>query len=322
MGGPSGLVALGMMTAALAACGEAHAAPPRPRPVAATAAASGHACRRPAETGTSTLTLRAGGRVRVARLHVPRGYPTDRALPLVLNLHGSGSTATVQEAASQLDRTADAHGFLVVYPQGARKSGTGFSWNIPGTPAWQAGGADEADYLRQLVTLVSGRYCADARRIYATGFSGGAREVSELACAPERVFAAVAAVGGLRAPAPCAAGPVPVLAIHGTADPQNPYDGHGQAYWTYSVPDAARRWAQHDGCAAAPTVDTVPGATLTAYGRCQSSGAVELYTLPGKGHAWPADRPGAFGANEAIWRFFVDHPLPRHGGPARPPKST
>ena len=188
-----------------------------------------------------------------------------------------------------------------MYPQGARKSGTGFSWNIPGTPAWQAGGADEADYLRQLVTLVSGRYCADARRIYATGFSGGAREVSELACAPERVFAAVAAVGGLRAPAPCAAGPVPVLAIHGTADPQNPYDGHGQAYWTYSVPDAARRWAQHDGCAAAPTVDTVPGATLTAYGRCQSSGAVELYTLPGKGHAWPADRPGAFGANEAIW---------------------
>src|SRR5947208_3588327 len=186
MGGPSGLVALGMMTAALAACGEAHAAPPRPRPVAATAAASGHACRRPAETGTSTLTLRAGGRVRVARLDVPRGYPTDRALPLVLNLHGSGSTAAVQEAASQLDRTADAHGFLVVYPQGARKSGTGFSWNIPGTPAWQAGGADEADYLRQLVTLVSGRYCADARRIYATGFSGAAREGPRVAGRPAR----------------------------------------------------------------------------------------------------------------------------------------
>jgi polyhydroxybutyrate depolymerase len=280
-----------------------------PRPVAATAAPS-RSCQRPAAPGTSTLTV--GGRV--ARLHIPQGYRADRALPLVLNLHGTGATAAQQETASQLDRTADAHRFLVAYPQGSRRTSGGFAWNIPGTPAWQAAGPDEATYLRQLVALVSERYCVDARRIYGTGFSGGAREVSQLACEADPLFAAVAAVGGLRAPSPCAAGAVPVLGIHGSADAQNPYDGHGPAYWTYSVPEAARRWAGHDHCPGAPVLTTQPGATLTAYRPCQGGTVVELYTLPGKGHGWP----GGFPTDELIWQFFADHPRPRGNGKTTP----
>ncbi len=309
--GPSGLVALATLTVALNACGQAHAATPAPRPVAATTVPV-RGCQRPSTSGTSTLTLRVGGRDRVARLHVPHGYPAQRALPLVVNLHGSGSTALLQETASQLSRTADAHGFLVVYPQGIRRTGAGFSWNIPGTPAWQSGGPDEAAYVRELVATVSGRYCVDPARVYGAGFSGGGREVSQLACESNRIFAAVAVVGGLRAPSPCVAGPVPVLGIHGNADAQNPYNGHGQPYWSYSVPEAARRWAVHDGCPTSAVVTAVPGATVTAYRRCQGAAAVELYTLPGKGHWWPADRSGGFATDEVIWDFFADHPLPRH----------
>jgi polyhydroxybutyrate depolymerase len=306
VGGPSGLVALALLTVA---CGQAHAAPAPPLPVAATAAPS-RSCQRPATPGTATLT--AGGRP--ARLHVPTGYRADRALPLVLNLHGTGSTAAQQEAASLFDRTADAHRFLVAYPQAARRTGTGFAWNIPGTPAWQAAGPDEAAYLRQLVALVSEQYCVDPRRVYGVGFSGGAREVSQLGCEAEPLFAAVAAVGGLRAPSPCPGAPVPVLGIHGSADAQNPYDGHGPAYWTYPVPEAARRWAGHDHCTGAPVRTTQPGAVRTAYRPCQGGTAVELYTLPGKGHGWPAGFP----ANEVIWTFFADHPQPRRDGRATP----
>ena len=169
----------------------------RPQPVAATATAS-RSCQQPATPGTATLTV--GGRL--ARLHIPKGYRADRAVPLVVNLHGTGATAAQQETASQFDRTADAHGFLVAYPQGSRRTGSGFAWNIAGTPAWQATGPDEAAYLRRLVALVSRQYCVDPRRVYATGFSGGAREVSQLACAADPLFGAVAAVGGLRAPSP------------------------------------------------------------------------------------------------------------------------
>ena len=59
-------------------------------------------------------------------------------------------------------------------------------------------------------------------------------------------------------------GPPGFYLIH-TGDAQNPYNGHGQPYWTYGIPEAVHRWAGHDGCDGAPTViRTAPGVTLTA----------------------------------------------------------
>jgi polyhydroxybutyrate depolymerase len=308
-GGALALAALGLMVTASA---HAHTARPRATAVAATAAAPPGGCRRAAEAGTRTMTVRVGGHDRSARLHIPPGYPPEHTFPLVVNLHGSGATAAVQEEqASRMDPTADAHGFLVVYPQGLRRTGTGFAWNIPGTPAWTANGPDDVAFIRQLVATVSVSYCVDPGRVYATGFSGGARMVSQLACEAEPLFAAVAAVGGLRAPSACPAGTVSVLGMHGTADAQNPYDGHGQAYWTYSVPEAARRWAVHNGCSPTPAVHTeTPGVNVTAYHGCRGSADVELHTILGKGHQWPPSRPGGFIPNEIIWRFLAAHRLP------------
>jgi polyhydroxybutyrate depolymerase len=311
VGVPGGLAALAALIA-LSACAHPAPAAPPPRPQAAAAIAEPDpGCQQPATAGTTTVTLRVGGRDRLARLHIPLGYTPEHDLPLVVDLHGSGSTAAGQESVSRMSGTADARHFVVVYPQANRRSGAGYAWNVPGTPTWQAAGPDEAAFVKQLVAQVSGRYCVDARRVFAVGFSGGAREASELVCQPGRLFAALAAVGGLRAPAPCPAGPVPVLAIHGSADVQNPYGGHGAPYWTYSVPEAARRWAVHDGCPAGPVVSTIAGGTLTAYRDCPDSTGVELYTLLGKGHQWPGAHPGDLPANDVIWRFFEDHPRPR-----------
>ena len=139
------------------------------------------------------------------------------------------------------------------------------------------------------------------------------------------VFAAVAPVSGLRRPTPCpATRPVPVIAFHGTADPVDPFDGHGEAYWTYSVLQAASDWARQDGCSATPTVSTpAPGVTRTAYGRCGAGADVELYAVAGEGHEWPGGPPlpqalvrllgpqsDVVDANAIMWSFFAAHPLP------------
>jgi len=59
--------------------------------------------------------------------------------------------------------------------------------------------------------------------VYATGFSGGARMTSQLACDDAGLFAAVAPVSGLRRPKPCATTrAVPVISFHGSADPIDP----------------------------------------------------------------------------------------------------
>ncbi len=137
--------------------------------------------------------------------------------------------------------------------------------------------------------ILEQRYCIDSDRVYATGFSGGSRMASQLACDASGTFAAVAPVSGLRRPTPCpTTRPVPILAFHGTADPVDPYNGHGQAYWTYSVPQAAQDWAAQDGCSPTPpTSSPDPGSPSPATRGVRGGATVELYSITGEGHEWP-----------------------------------
>ena len=287
-------------------------------------------CGTKASSGDVTLTGKIGGHVRTVIVHVPTGYSGSVKVPLVLNLHGTGSTAEDEELFSGMDATSDAHGFIVAYPQGLIPEGTGFDWNVPGEPlfggvAVPPNAPDDVSFLTQLVSALGRRYCIDPSRVYATGFSGGARTASQLACDASDVFAAVAPVSGLRRPTPCpATRPVPILSFHGTADPVDPYAGHGQAYWTYSVPQAARDWAQQNGCGPTPaTSNPDPGVTLLSYAGCRGGANVELYTIAGEGHEWPGGpalprrltrvlgpQSNAIDANSTIWAFFEAHPMP------------
>ncbi len=274
------------------------------------------------------MTATVAGKRRTAIIHLPTSYHPPTPLPLVVNMHGSGSTALEQEGLTGMNATADADGFIVVYPQGDIPEGTGFDWNVPGEPliggaAVPAGAPDDVSFVEQLVALVEQEYCIDPRRIYATGFSGGARMASQLACDASSTFAAVAPVSGLRFPSPCpSVRPVPVISFHGTADPVDPYLGNGQKYWTYSVPVAARRWGAHDGCSFATVSYPHTGVTLTSRTGCVGGSAVNLYTVAGEGHEWPGGphlpkritlllgpQSTAINANATMWAFFVAHPL-------------
>jgi polyhydroxybutyrate depolymerase len=293
-----------------------------------TAAGAATGCGQHAVGGTLTTTV-AGDR-RTVIVHLPSDYTGSTRLALVLNMHGSGSTAAEQELFTGMDATADADKFIVAYPQGLIPDGTGFDWNVPGEPLVggrpvPAHAANDVEFLTKLVGILEQHYCINPSRIYATGFSGGARTASQLACDSSSVFAAVAVVSGLRRPTPCPTGrPVPIIAFHGTADPIDPYGGHGQAYWTYSVPQAAADWAEQDSCAKTPTTSKPDsGVTLSDYGHCGGGVAVELYTIAGEGHEWPGGPPlpraltsllgpqtDAIDANSVMWAFFQAHALP------------
>jgi polyhydroxybutyrate depolymerase len=295
-----------------------------------TGTASGTGCGTAVAAGSTTITPTIGGHTRTVIVHVPTGYTGAAKVPLVLNMHGSGSTAAEQEGFTGMDVTSDAHGFIVAYPQGLIPDGSGFDWNVPGVPLFggrpvPAGAADDMAFLAQLVTFLEHTYCIDPARVYATGFSGGARTASQLACDESTVFAAVAPVSGLRRPTPCpATRKVPVMTFHGTADPVDPYLGHGQAYWTYSVPEAARLWAAQDGCSTSAVTSTPDaGVTLTEYTGCGQGAIVELYSIIGEGHEWPGGpklprkltrvlgpQSTAINADNTIWAFFAAHPMP------------
>ncbi len=266
---------------------------------------------------SAALTVLAGGRSRTVMVYSPPGVA--HPAPLVLNLHGSGGSAVQQESFSAMDALAEAHGFIVAYPQASIVLGSGFAWNVPGQAllggkAVPAGSADDVQYIAQTIATLEETYSIDPKRVFVTGMSGGARMTSQIGCDLAAVVAAIAPVAGLRFPAPCpGARAVPVVAFHGTADNVNPYEGHGQAYWTYGVASAEQQWAAHDGCPGAPVASQAAlGVTLTTYAHCGGSADVSLYSIDGAAHEWPGApaQTKAIDANEAMWAFFAAHPLP------------
>jgi len=285
-------------------------------------------CGHQESSGSLQYTLTANGHRRTVIVHIPPGYTGKSKLALVLNMHGSGSTASAEEQFSGMDATADADHFIVVYPQALISYSVGYNWNIPGEPMVNGkfpppSAPSDVTFLTTLVRELEGRYCIDPSRVYATGVSGGGRMADQLACDASSVFAAIAPVAGLRYPSPCPASrPVPVIAFHGTADYIDPFDGHGMGYWTYSVPTAAHYWATRDHCAAKSQNTSGHGYRLYRYTGCSGGARVELYAITGEGHEWPGGpkmpssitsalgpQSDAVSANALMWAFFQAHPL-------------
>jgi polyhydroxybutyrate depolymerase len=323
------LLSLGTGTVNAGATAAPFTSVPASTRVAAARGAASPGCGAPVRTGSTALSVESGGHQRTVIVHIPPSYNSSRAVALVLNLHGTGSTAAAQEVFSGMDATSDKSSFVVAYPQGLIPSGTGFDWDIPGVPLFGGGyaprgSANDEAFLTELVTVLESKYCINPREVFATGMSGGGRMASQLACEASSTFAAVAPVAGLRLPSPCpTTRPVPIVAFHGTADPVDPYNGNGQAYWTYSVPTAAARWAAQDKCSSAVKAAHRSGFTLTSYQGCAGDAVVELYSVTGEGHEWPGGprmppaitgllgaQSNAVDANTVMWAFFSEHPMP------------
>jgi polyhydroxybutyrate depolymerase len=294
--------------------------------VAAAATSTGCGATSP---GSTTLSLKVNGFNRTVIVHVPKSSTGTTALALVLNLPGSGSTALEQEGFTKMNATANEDDFIVAYPQALIPDGTGFDWNIPGVPllggaAVPAKSANDIKFLTSLVSIMESKYCVNPKKVYATGFSGGARMTSQLACDDSGLFAAVAPVSGLRRPKPCpTTRSVPVISFHGSADEVDPFAGHGQKYWTYSVTTAAKDWSTQDHCRSVAHSGPVNGVKMTTYYTCSNDAEVELYEINGEGHEWPGGstlpssitallgpQSSLVSANVLMWAFFQAHPLP------------
>jgi len=254
--------------------------------------------------GMSEQQLTSGGRERRYVARLPVGYDGRAPLPLVIELHGSGGTPAGQLGTSQLSVLADAQRFAIVAPQALDGR-----WNVPPDP----GKADDVRFIADLLDATERRLCVERRRVFATGFSGGGRMSSQLACDLSERVAAVAPVGGLRFPGPCErARSVPVIAFHGTADTVNPYDGGGQPYWGTSVEAAFDGWGRHNGCGLRQESQVAPAVARLAYDG-NGCGEVVLYRIDGFDHSWPgaiySGREGG-SANDLIWAFLSERPLP------------
>lgn len=286
---------LSLFLAAAAVLGVCSAAQAQNAPGAAS-------CNIPHAAGVEPQKLQIGSQERVYRLFVPKGYDGRSALPLVLDMHGSGGNSDGQARTSGFEQIAEREGFAVATLQADNSR-----WNVP----IDSNRGDDVAYAGGVIDHASSKVCIDAARIYATGFSGGGRMSSLLGCRLNSRIAAIAPVSGLRWPAPCAGRAIPVLTFHGLADPQNPYDGHAArgAEWVESVPEALAGWAAHNGCRPDVILEDPEGPLSSMrYAGCRDGAEVRMIRIDGLGHTWTRREVDT---TAVMWEFFKSHTLRR-----------
>jgi len=283
-------------------------------------------------------TLVSGDSTRTYLLYVPASYDGSEDWPLVINYHGFTNSSEFQMALSDMNAVADTGQFLVAYPQGLLVENpfngqTAPGWNIFGTLSDN----DDVAFTSDLIDHIAADYTVDLSRVYATGWSMGANMSYDLACQLSDRIAAFAPVANqmseMQITTCSAERSVPMLQMHGTADPIVPYNGAVFPSGMDSFLVATRTagyWADLNGCS--PTadtsvftdMDTSDQSTVTVYanGDCNDGADVLFYEITGGGHAWPggAPLPDFLGpvnrdihASSEIWNFFnrQTHPSPR-----------
>ncbi len=245
----------------------------------------------------------------------------------------------MQEDLTDFEAKAQQVGAIVLTPLGGAP---GPAWNAsdyPGLP-------DDVGFIRDLITSVESTACIDPTRVFAMGMSNGSEMTSQLACSLADEVAAFAAVSGLAFPPGChPTRAVPIIAFHGTADPDLAFEGGvglagkkllagltgpkaitARAILALNlapVPAIAVRWATTvDGCGAQPLVVHVSAhVERRTFTGCRRGSTVVLYVIAGGGHTWPGSAFSAkvssllgpttmeIDANDLIWSFFQRHPL-------------
>lgn len=292
--------------------------------------------------GEQTWTLTVDGVSRTALVYVPQSALQSRTprggLPLLVALHGSNDTPDLLVDIAELEASAEKQAAVLVAPQGSvpgASEGT-WAWNVPGVTAAPAGTPDDVRFLQELVAAAVPRYCGDDSQVFATGYSGGGRMISAVACQAPGVFDAIAPVVGLRAgvpvqqadgtwvPDPATCSPrrgTPVITFTGTADPINPSGGGGAAYWQYGAQAAVDGWVDINRCRVTRERTVAPTVTRTSHTACRARADVVSYVVEGAGHTWfggdeamltaYASVLGPFSdavnANDAMWEFFRAH---------------
>lgn len=269
----------------------------------------------PAAAETVTLDGRS------YRIDLP---PDPAGAPLILALHGGGGSADQLARSSGLSRKANRMGYAVIYPEGTGRVATWNGGYCCG--AAQRKGVDDAGFLDAVVADAARRYGVDAGLFYATGMSNGSIMAETYAALrPGRLRAVAGVAGTMDTTRYRIVVPVPLLIIHGTADPMVPYAG-GPGKTSLTRTDFA-------SVASVETAFLTPFPVLARTERvidpaadgmrvldrsyADDAGRVQLriLTVEGGGHAWPGSRRATragetrdIDATEEILRFFAAHP--------------
>jgi len=261
-------------------------------------------------SNTNTQTILHNEINREYVLYVPNSYDGSTTVPLMLNFHGFGGSASDFMSNADMRSLAESNNFILVYPQGSCLNG--FShWNACPTGGDNKSNADDFGFVEAIVNTISAQYQVDMERIYAAGFSNGGMMAYGLANYKSDLIAAVASVSGVMLD--CigpTSHPMPVVHLHGTSDNVLPYNG--DAEWEAAQSTLAH-WIDFNNTTTSPTVttDNTGGLTIEHYRYDQGdqSVSVEHYKYIGGGHVWFDATFQNQNASELVWNFVSQYDI-------------
>lgn len=278
----------------------------------------------PLSAQTTERSFLFEGQKRTYRLFLPKDYTGGKPVPLVLNLHGYGSNALEQELYTGFYSVADTAHFIVVHPNGLRDATGRQYWNTFEMPSQNA---NDLGFLNALLDSLQARYNIDPQRIYSTGMSNGGFMSYDLACNMSHRIAAIASVTGSMLNARLTTckppRPVPVMEVHGTADPTVPYNGSTLLLGFAPIENVVNHWVRHNKCVVTPLIMPIPDINKTdgctaerwLYTGGQAGSTVEFFRIINGGHTWPGGVVDIgvtnrdFNATQEVWRFFRQYRL-------------
>ena len=290
------------------------------------------------------VQIASDNRKRNFYVHQPRGKHPTKGLPLIIGLHGGGSSAEhfTRDANGGFIKISDRDGVYIVYPQGIDKH-----WNDGNRSCCGHGkcrvrseNINDVKFMSDIIDYMKKKYAIDEKRVYVAGISNGGLMTYRLALEMPQRFAAVGVVTAnmhidhetttkrLKTKRP-----ISVMIINGTKDKAMPWKG-GQlaAFLKFgqlkSTRWAVNYWRKHNSCSA--IAKRVPfknkeifdfaHAWKETYSGGRNGTEVVLIGVEGGGHTWPGGLKsqanlltGAmcndFSACEELWSFFKRHRL-------------
>jgi poly(hydroxyalkanoate) depolymerase family esterase len=278
-------------------------------------------------------------------VYTPVNYHPGTPVPLFVMLHGCTQTAADFAAGTQMDELADAHQFIVLYPQQTTLNNPAACWNWF-VPTNQKRGSGEPSILAGMVEAVEGntsQWTIDRSRVFVAGASAGAIMSVILGATYPDLFAAIGVAAGLEYPAgasgtsgldPLKAGEmayqamgsyariVPTLVFQGSVDPVVAPINGDLVVQQWMETDHLASHGGYDASFANPAqiITASPPASHPYRERSwnDSTGheVQEYWVAIGAGHAWTGGSPsGTFtdplGPNlsQILYSFFLNHPL-------------
>lgn len=256
--------------------------------------------------GDQTKTLSINGVSRTYILHVPSAYKGTSTVPLVVDFHPIGGSASGEESASPYKAYADADGAITAYPNGLQSPNAGQAWDVG--PCCTT--ADDTDFARAIVKDVEKVACINSKRVYAVGYSMGGGMTHYTACHIADVFAAAAPAAfdllTANEDACKPSRPITMVMFRSTGDGTVAYAGAYSSYVTgmsitfLGAVATFQKWASIDQCTGSPSTADANG--CSTYSNCGGGVQVTLCTTQGGGHD--------YGKASIGWPILKEYTLP------------